>query len=306
MNSKIAALAVAVIALLGVGAFALNGDSDSEDTSTSTSNNTSVEATTGLDELTIDNLAPLEAGLYEGWVVQGDDKLSFGTFNTDEDGNVIGELSLDGITAQDGDTVAISIEPVPDDDPEPSPVIVLAGIIEDGSAELAFPLDVASFSGGYITGTPTNDPTGLENSGVWFVDPTDGPSASLNIPDAPEGWVYEGWVVYEGTPYTTGRFASANAGDDFNDFSGTTGTTPNFPGEDFVNNLPDGSDYWDLANGTSTVVVSIEPDIDGVDPTGDGPAQLKPLSHLISEDIVDHTLTDLELDSSVPSGSFSL
>ena len=176
-----------------------------------------------------------------------------------------------------------------------------------GNANLAFPVDISGFSGEYILATPTDGDGNNETSGIWFVDPSD-ITATLNIPDAPDGWVYEGWVVHQGQPITSGRFASANGPDDFNGFSGTVAPGPQLPGEDYIMNLPEGFDGpLELADGETMVVLSIEPDINGVDPTGDGPAQVKPLSAAVAEGAADHSLFELTLsDASIPSGSASL
>ena len=52
---------------------------------------------------------------------------------------------------------------------------------------------------------------------------------------------------------------------------------PALPGEDFVANLPDSiAPPVDLANGSSQIIITVEPDIDGTDPTGEGAFSLRP------------------------------
>lgn len=94
--------------------------------------------------------------------------------------------------------------------------------------------------------------------------------ASLNLPDAPAGWKYEGWGVHAGIhPISTGKFTKANGSDEFNGYSSTRSPAPPFPGEDFIQNLPFGfKGPLALDDGKSLVVVIIEPDVNGVDPTG--------------------------------------
>ena len=299
-------LGVVAIVIAVVGFVAFGGDDDEmDDAAASTSNQVAQSEEFPLD-FSVDNLEPLSEGIYEGWIVRGDDKFTFGTFNTTESGAIEGDLALDGVEPQNGDMVVVTIEPVPDDDPEPSGVIILAGELMDGSADLAFPVDVSGFSGQYILATPSDGDGNNETSGIWFVDPSD-LTASLNIPDAPDGWVYEGWVVHQGQPITSGRFTSAVGADQFDGFTGPQGG-PAFPGEDYLVNLPEPfTEPLMLADGASMVVISIEPDINGVDPTGDGPAQVKPLSAAIAEGAADHELFDLSLSTdTIPSGSASL
>lgn len=293
--------------LLGAGAYLLaNRDSDDDMTSDNINSSQTAAQDTG-DEfplsISFSNLAPLAQGEYEGWVVRDDVKYSFGRFNVTEAGAVDGTFVLDTITPQDGDTVAISIEPENDTDPDASATIILAGEIINGSAALAFPLDVSAFAGQYILATPTTATTDDETAGLWFT--LTGAEASLDIPVAPAGWAYEGWAVVDGAPISSGLFTDPSKADLFNGFSGPD-AAPAKPGEDFVANLPTGRTApLDLLGGT--IVVSIEPFQDGVDPTGPLPAQIKPLSASVAADATDHTPYDLTLSTdTVPSGTASL
>ena len=115
--------------------------------------------------------------------------------------------------------------------------------------------------------------------------------AGLDLPILPDGWVYEGWGVTQGTPLSTGRFTDPAAADDASPFSDGG---PAFPGEDFLTDLPDGvTPPVDLADGSSLIVVSVEPDLAGIDPTGSGPFALKPLALEVPEDHGTATFTDL-------------
>jgi len=255
--------------------------------------------------LTFSGLQPLNSGVYEGWVVRAGVKYSFGTFNTTDEGAVVGEMSLTEITPQNGDKVVISIEPDNDTDPESSATIILAGDLVDGTASLTFPVDVSGYSGQYILGTPTSATDDDELSGIWFT--ATGSDQLLDIPVAPAGWIYEGWVVVNSTPVSSGQFSDPNAADLFDGYSGP-GSAPNKPGEDYAVNLPNGLIApLNLTDGSSSVVLSLEPFQDGEDPTGPVPAQVKPLSAKIAADSTDHTPYDLTLSTaSVPSGSASL
>jgi hypothetical protein len=62
----------------------------------------------------------------------------------------------------------------------------------------------------------------------------------------------------------------------------------------------------DLADGSSIIVVTVEPDLGGSDPTGAGPFSIKPLVRAIPADSADHQSIELMLDlSTVPSGRAS-
>lgn len=291
------------------------------------------------------NLDPLEKGHYEGWVVVGDKKISFGNFNVNEQkqlldlsGRVITEFRTKEKVAT-VDVFAISIEPDNDNDPGPSPSLILFGKAVGNRANLSFgiglnQIDFNKLSGRYILKTPTDDEPVMEKkegeamtgkkeegammkkdetAGVWFVDPTNAPklAASLNLPDVPLGWKYEGWAVPAGNPslaLSTGRFTKVNGSDEFSGYSSKKSPAPPFPGEDFLQNLPFGLKApLALDDGKSLVVVSIEPDLNGIDPTGDKPSQLKPLIGKIPAGAKDTFLYNLELKKdSLPTGVASL
>lgn len=259
--------------------------------------------------LSLDGLETLSSGHYEGWAIFGDDKLSTGKFNIGSGGG-LETLGGGAITSFDGDAdltgadaIVLTIEPDGDVDDEPSGIVVLSGSLNGTSASLAFGASFASASGSYILATPTNDPTGNETGGIWFLDPSDG-SAGLSLPTLPDGWVYESWGVTQGVPLSGGRFTDVATTDMGAPFSGPNAGPP-FPGEDFVANLPSGiTPPVDLADGASAVVVSVEPDLDGEDPTGAGPFAIKPLVHDVPEGLADHTSTEMDLNlASVPSGT---
>jgi hypothetical protein len=224
------------------------------------------------------DLPRLSGALYEGWVVKGDRKLSAGTFNVRERPH--GQLVLlrAPIDPARADMIVVTIEPVPDPDPGPSAVAILAGKPNRHLAVLRFPIDLREVAGSFILATPTDDNPANETAGVWFLDPASGPGPSLEVPPLPAaGWVFEGWGVTQGTPLTTGRFTSATGADQARPFSGPNPGPP-FPGEDFLTNLPAGvTPPVNLADGSSMIVLTLEPDIGGQDPTGPGPFSIKPL-----------------------------
>ncbi len=239
-------------------------------------------------ELDLTGLEALTVGVYEGWLIYGNEKVSTGTF-TDVDAVVL-HSDRDPATA---DKFVVTIEPAPDADPGPSGVVVLAGDVAGDSAALTFGVDLTTSAGGFILRTPTDDAAGTpdnDEAGVWFVR-VPGPTAGLSLPALPSGWVYEGWAVTQGVPLTTGRFADATIADDGSPYSDGG---PPFPGEDFLTDLPPQMrPPIDLADGASKVVISVEPDIAGVDPTGDMPFAIKPLALDVPAGLAAATFTDL-------------
>lgn len=248
-------------------------------------------------------LPELDSGHYEGWAIfdGGSEKVSTGTFSKGDEYVFEAERDLSA-----AEKIVVTIEPEDDPSSDPSGVSVLAGALEDGVAELSFPVSFADASGSYILATPTDGAESNERSGIWFLDPSgDGPSASLDLPDLSDAnWTYEGWVVHGGMPISTGRFDHPSMADDAAPYSGD-GDGPPFPGEDFLQNAPDGVEFpTDLADGSSKAVISVEPDIDGTDPTGPAPFQVKPLAGEIPGDATDHTSYDLDApDPKTPSGT---
>jgi hypothetical protein len=202
--------------------------------------------------------------------------------------------------------IVVTIEPLPDPDPGPSGIAILVGTPAKRAAELAFPVDLTGAAGSFILATPTDADTTDETAGVWFLDPTAGPGASLDLPTLPTGWVFEGWGVTQGSPLTTGRFTSVSGADLSSPFSGPNPGPP-FPGEDFLANLPAGiTPPVDLADGSSMIVITVEPDLGGVDPTGPGPFSIKPLVTPVAAGAAPHTSIALSQDlSTVPSGHAS-
>ena len=223
------------------------------------------------------DLPHLTGAQYEAWVVKGDRKLSAGVFNVRERRAQL-LLLRSPIDPARADMIVVTIEPVPDPDPGPSAVAILAGEPQRHFAALRFPIDLRRVAGSFILATPTDDDPANETAGVWFLDPAGGPGPSLTLPQPPAGWVFEGWGVTQGTPLSTGRFTSVTGPDLASPFSGPNPGPP-FPGEDFVAQLPAGVDPpVNLADGRSMIVVTLEPDIGGTDPTGRGPFSIKPLA----------------------------
>jgi hypothetical protein len=246
--------------------------------------------------LTLDNVQTISPAHLEGWIINGDEKTSFGKFTVDDMmmdtmGGATMSFSVD-MDLSMADTIAITIEQEGDTDDTPSGIILVVGELSDHAAKLSFPVDFSEISGTYILATPSNGADTDERSGIWFLELPD-PSPGLDLPVLPSGWVYEGWVVYEGNPITSGRFTDTADFDLFDGYSASN-TYPPFPGEDYLMNAPMGVMFpVDLGDGMSKAVISVEPDLMGLDPTGDGPFSIKPLIGDIPEDALDHVNYDL-------------
>ncbi len=251
------------------------------------------------------NLEQLQEGHYEGWVISGEEKISFGKFNfndrgryVDVNGNRISPNRFEVPGGTQVDKLVITIEPEGDTDDIPSGIVIAESSSDKTDGRLTFQaLDLTNVDGTYVLTTPSDDPEGNDTSGVWFIEPGNPLQPSLDLVSLDGvNWVYEGWAVFDGNPLTTGRFNNADAPDQFAGFNASENVPP-FPGEDFLQNLPNDLEApIDLANGSSKIVITLEPDIDGVDPTGDSPSQIKFLVDDVPENATPGQSIDLDLN----------
>lgn len=238
-------------------------------------------------QVSLNGIEKLEGDLvYEGWlIVEGEAPVSTGTFDgsTDEF-----EFSALKTVVDAAKSFVVSIEPKNDADPAPSKTKILSGdfIVGDAAAlkidnEIGIFNDPNNlFSGTFINKTPTDDVAGgntmNDEKGIWFMK-ADGTAGLMNLPVLKEGWKYEGWVIFGDTPLTTGQFIQATGADLGSPYSANDKLAPDFPGEDFLNNLPNDSNGAKIDGDTTgkKVVISIEPALDE-DPNA--PFFLKPIS----------------------------
>ncbi|MBV6644093.1 MAG: anti-sigma factor [Cyclobacteriaceae bacterium] len=219
--------------------------------------------------------------VYEGWIIVDGSPISTGTFEVNSSGTPsTTSFMVDSENLEQASMFVLSIEPANDPDPAPAATKILSGAFSGSSASLGTGTVGASFesaTGKYIVATPTG--TGAENetySGIWFLDNSSGSAeAGLSLPTLEAGWKYEGWVVIDGTPVSTGTFTDATVADDMAPFSGTN-SGPSFPGEDFLNNAPMGLTFPTDIRG-AMAVISIEPFPDN----SSAPFTLKPLGNAI-------------------------
>jgi len=250
---------------------------------------TTPEPTTANLELNLSGLEDLGAGfIYEGWIIVNGAPESTGTFTVNTSGTPSAtsfEMPIESL--ETATKFILTVEPVPDNDPAPSDQKLIAGDFNGNTAEVSTSIapavgDFSSVAGAFFLRTPTDEPPGSANNGndqygVWFGLPGMPPSASLILPTLPVGWIYEGWVIGESGPLSTGTFNSVDEMDDNaglpTSFGGTEQLGPQLPGEDFFNNAPSG-EVFPLDIRGRTVVISIEP----VPDNSPGPFVLKPLA----------------------------
>lgn len=244
---------------------------------------------------------------YEGWIIVDGAPVSTGIFTVNSSGVPSRKnFPIDQDDLDKASTFVLTIEPSPDPDPAPSKIHLVAGDFVNNTANMsishpaALNADFANVGGTYILATPTDGADNNEKSGLWFLDNSSGsPLASLNLPALPEGWIYEGWAVINGTPVSTGTFASGSMADNAAPYSGAMGAPP-FPGEDFLLNAPNGLNFpVDLSGGLA--VISIEP----VPDNSTHPFALKPLLSTIPTDAVEHSVYPLNQNLKFPSGTVS-
>lgn len=268
-------------------------------------------------QVSFDGLERLTNGYhYEGWLIVDGSPLTTGKFNVSTTG---GLESLAGSSIANGEfevadyegtasAFVLTIEPSGDTDTVPAASKYLGGDIVGGSASLAASHGSSlgnthlNDAGSFILATPTNGPNTDETSGIWWLDPTSGsPASALDLPALPSGWAYEGWVVIDGIPVTTGQFQSTSGVDGFDGFSGPSDGPP-FPGEDFLTAAPAGLSFPTDLSGR-TAVISIEPMPDN-DPA---PFTLKPLVGQIPASAAPGTLYAMDNNASgFPTGSVTI
>ncbi|MEE9363799.1 MAG: anti-sigma factor [Cellulophaga sp.] len=240
--------------------------------------------------------------LYEGWIIVNGAPVSTGTFSVDDEGKLSkSRFTMMADVLESASKFVLTIEPVPDASPLPADTKLFVGEFNGNSATVSTGTVAPSFDtvkGEYILAAPTG--TGADNemySGVWFLNNSSGsPVAGLDLPTLEAGWKYEGWVVIDGVPLSTGTFTSTSVPDDATPFSGDNSGPP-FPGEDFLKNAPSGIEFPTDLRG-KTVVISIEPSPDN----SLAPFTLKPLVGMVPTDATGVQTLDSKV-SGFPSGN---
>ena len=236
---------------------------------------------------------------YEGWIIVDGSPVSTGIFTVNDNGELSEtEFTVDATQLAAATKFVLTIEPAVDDDPAPSATKYLSGDFSENTATIATATieGVGAYTDDidakYFLRTPTDETSetgnnGNDQNGVWFgiPNPDTPPSPTFeNMPalTAMSGWRYEGWIVVDGNPISTGTFYAFNMRDSGNPYSGTEfNAGPPVPGEDFfikTDSAPDVDFPIDVRG--NTVVVSLEPYPDN-DPA---PFVLKPLTSNVADD----------------------
>jgi hypothetical protein len=210
-----------------------------------------------------------EQFVYEGWLIIDGNPVSGGRFNLEENRTEV-SFEFEG-DLTNAELYVLTIEPAFNDDPAPSATHVLAGPFINDQADVvlehpaALGDDFATSTGGFFLETPTSSEDDDYENGIWFLDPSVG-EAALELPVLPTGWAYEGWVVGDNGPISTGTFTDVAAADSdgAGPAAGPNGAPP-FPGQDFVDPA------MNLVG--KTIVISVEPQPDN----SPAPFALKPL-----------------------------
>lgn len=253
--------------------------------SDSNSTNSPEEDTTTL-TLNLIGVEPLkETLIYEGWLMVNEQPFSVGRFNTQS----LTTEKIFSVPTKDlnaATSFILSIEETNSQNSKPSDTKLLFGNFVSNTADLNFEVAVGFVIDPTIeynlhcnTMTPTDgttNPLGSdENYGLWFQNSL-GPGLS-NIPILNKGWKYEGWVFFNGTtPLSTGKFTSHLGPDESSYYCGDYPGN-NYPGEDFLKNLPNGVSGYVVG---SPVVITIEPDLTS---DLDIPFYLRPISGVVVE-----------------------
>jgi len=245
--------------------------------------------------------------VYEGWIIVDGSPVSTGTFSSVDFPQT---FNVDKSQLKKATTFVLSIEPAVDTDPSPAATKILAGdfIGDDASVDSnGIVGDFSNAAGAFFLRSPTDevDPGNPNNMndhyGVWFGTPGAPPTPNFVLPTLPAGWAYEGWVVGEAGPITTGVFTDFGGRDDFNLFSGDEFKLgPPIPGEDFFLNAPAGETFPLDVRGR-TIVISVEPVPDN-SPT---PFSMKPLVGVAGQDTAPATHNFGQNLGSLPTGQVS-
>ena len=171
--------------------------------------------------------------------------------------------------------------------------------------EFLLNFDFASAQGSYLLNAVSVEQTSPSASGIWFVNKDDQGQliAGLDLPDLPAGWSYQGWVVINTVPVSTGMFlSSAGADQSATYYNSAQGSYP-FPGEDFLTNPPDGLSFpVDLSG--KDVYITLQPPIPENCPA---PYSARIFTATIPPDAQRMTIYDLENQAgSLPSGRLDI
>ncbi|MBW7997290.1 MAG: hypothetical protein FVQ81_12110 [Candidatus Glassbacteria bacterium] len=266
----------------------------------------------------LNNFSPLDSAHYKAWALIGQFGYPLGVFDINPAGQMVdtsgaqvaGNSFSANLPLEDIDGIGVTVEP--DDGSTTGPTaLFLGGAVSGGSTTISvghgagLGEDFSGISGKYILATPTDGTDSDEFSGIWFLDNSSGVAVSgLTLTDISlAGWKYQGWVNVGGTYISTGTFSSPTARDDSANYSGSQ-TAPSFPGEDFLNNAPDGVTFpLDLRGQTALITMELFPD-----PAPAAPSPFVLLQANVPPDAADHQTYQFEVvaTGSLPSATVTV
>lgn len=257
--------------------------------------------------INIQNLPALsDSARYEAWFYgEGKAVAKIGVL-TPESGSVNTVFDIKLADLKKAKYVLVTVEPTIEDSAaaaNPSSSHILAGPIEVNNADmntvndLALKADFSEAAGKYVLSTLSDPLNANQKSGVWFVDmQNSNPVAGLTLPALPAGWRYEGWVEVNGKKISTGQFTAANQADLAAPYSAAAVVA--FPGEDFLNNAPNGLTFpLNLAG--ARLSITVEP----VAENFPAPFDIEVLNATIPTDAAASTVYDMAKGTKYPTGS---
>lgn len=218
-----------------------------------------------------ERLPPVLGGHYELWVTRpegGEDHLAAFTILRSGALLSLGGEPTDVFSIRElppvGSTLTLTVESGNELAITRSERVLLRGQLSTTEAALEPVLpDVTAGPHVALLVAPTGPKT-PDTSGIWFAKSSavrGKPKPGLELSAPAAGWLYGGFVVTaSGTTLPTGTFRDAGAADQGSFFQGSGKGLP-VPGEDFVDNAPEGVKFpLNLADGRTVVTLGLLPD----------------------------------------------
>jgi hypothetical protein len=189
---------------------------------------------------------------YRAWLQDGPTYVPLGNFHISGGAAVPATLSVPEQQFRAAEAMVVSIETAGSSATQPSAQRVLAGEIQGSGADLSVADSRAlgdPFTGvgaQYILETATTAAADDYQQGIYWCVPgdflgidepvvPDDPNLDTTMPQLPPGWAYEGWVVVDDVPVSTGRFTSPLVPDS-DGLGPAAGPLPGmpFPGQEYI------------------------------------------------------------------------
>jgi hypothetical protein len=188
--------------------------------------------------------------------------------------------------------------------------------------EIILDFDFETAQAKYILATPTDTTNTNLKRGLWFIaldttyseikdstgtvigiDTTVERLNGLELPELPENWLYEGWIVFGSDTISMGTFTNPIGADDSSKYGAGMAGGYQFPGEDFINNPPPGVTFPADLSGSETFITIKPPYPKGAN----YPFRLIPFKTVIPASSVPKYVYSMENNvSSFPSGKLAI